>query len=454
MVKGTTNATLGKLLKRVEKISLRDLAAAATDKKKTPNEVTELVASVLAAGIRAQASSIHIEPRPDGVHIRHRVDGVLGEAQVLPLAVSPVLIAGLKILVHLPVDETETLPQQAATTITVQERPYKLRIATIPVEDGEKAVVQLNALNGKAPTLGEIGYWGPNLKSITHAITKSRGLILLAGPHDAGQAEGAYSLLAHLSSPDVSIATIEDPIIYRIPGATQTQVNTRIGLNFSIGLQTMLRQDANVLMVSNLRDSESVTLAIEGALSGRLIIAGLYANDAASALGYLLAAGIEPYLVAHTLQAIVGQRVVRKLCENCKQIYTPTEPEMIGILKSLSIRTAVQLQQVRDLEQLALQEKLVMGASPTTAHASITSLYRADENGCVHCGQTGYKGNVGLYEVLENTDVVQRLIMGGATADTIKNQAIQDGMPTIQMDGLVKVLLGMTSADEVVGATA
>lgn len=447
------NATLSKLLKRVEKISPSDLAVAATNKKKTPNEVTELVASVLATGIRAHATSIHIEPRPDGVHIRHRIDGTLTEAQVLPLAVNPVLIAGLKILVHLPVNELETLPQQAATTVTVQEKPYKLRIATIPVEDGEKAVVQLNTLSGKAPTLGEIGYWGPNLKSITHAIAKSRGLILLAGPHDSGQAEGAYSLLSHLNSPDVSIATIEDPIVYRIPGATQTQVNARIGLNISTGLRTMLRQDANILMVSNLHDSESVKLATEGALSGRLIIAGLHANDATDALGYLLAAGVERYLVAHTLQAVVGQRVVRKLCENCKQIYTPTEPEMISILKTLGIRTALQLQHVHDLEQLALQEKLVVGASPTTNHASISSLYQAREDGCDQCSHTGYKGSVGLYEVLENTDVIQRLVIGGATVDTIKNQAAADGMPTMQVDGLVKVLLGMTSVDEVAGAT-
>jgi len=453
MARGTTHEALGKLLKRVEKISLSDLADSA-GKKKTPTEVTELVANILAAGIRANASSIHIEPRADGVHIRHRIDGVLTEAETLPLAVGPVLVAGLKILVHLPVDEDENLPQQAATSVTVQSKPYKLRVATIPVEDGEKAVVQLNVLSGKAPTLGEIGYWGPSLKAVTNAITSNKGLILLAGPHDAGQAESAYSILSHLSSPGVSIATIEDPIIYRIPGATQTQVNTRIGLGFTSGLRTILRQDANIVMVSNLRDGESTRLAVEGALSGRLILAGLHANSATSALGFLLAAGIEPFLVAHTLRAIVGQRVVRRLCENCKQIYTPSEQEMISILKSLGIRTALQLQQVRDLEQLALSEKLVVGASPATDHASITSLYRASKDGCANCSHTGYKGSVGLYEVLENNDALQRLIMGGATPEVIEAQAVQTGMPTMQMDGLVKVLLGMTSVEEVTSATA
>jgi type IV pilus assembly protein PilB len=454
MARGTTNTALGKLLKRVEKISLSDLAADTGAKKKTPTEVTELVANVLASGIRAHASSIHIEPRPDGVHIRHRIDGVLSEADALPLAVAPVLVAGLKILVHLPVDEDEALPQQSTTTVTVQGKPYKLRVATIPVEDGEKAVVQMTMLSGKAPTLQEIGYWGPSLKAITHAITRSRGLILLAGPHDAGQAEGAYSMLSHLNTPAVSIATIEDPIVYRVPGATQTQVNGRIGLGFSTGLKTILRQDANILYASNLRDGETARLAVDAALSGRLMFAGLHATSAVSALGFLLAAGIEPYLVAHTVQAVVGQRVVRKLCEDCKQIYTPSEPEMISILKSLGIRTAAQLQHVRDLEQLALSEKLVVGASPTTNHPSITSLYRASKDGCPTCSHTGYKGSIGLYEVLENTEVVQQLIMGGATPEVILAHAVQGGMPTMQMDGLVKVLLGMTSVDEVSSATA
>jgi type II secretory ATPase GspE/PulE/Tfp pilus assembly ATPase PilB-like protein len=260
-------------------------------------------------------------------------------------------------------------------------------------------------------------------------------------------------MLSHLTSPGVSIATIEDPIVYRIPGATQTQVNARIGLSVASGLRTILRQDANIVMASNLRDSESTRLAVEGALSGRLVFAGLHAPNATGALSYMLASGIEPFLIAHTLQAIVGQRIVRRLCENCKQIYTPSEQEMISILKSLGIRTAMQLQQVRNLEQLALNEKLVVGASPATNNASITSLYRAGKDGCADCSHTGYKGSVGLYEVLENTDTIQRLIMGSATADVIEAQAVQAGMPTIQMDGLVKVLLGMTSVDEVTSAT-
>jgi type IV pilus assembly protein PilB len=453
MARGKTSEGLSKLLKRAEKVSLSDLAAGNRTKKSTPNDVTELVASVLAVGIRAGASAIHIEPRAADIRIRHRIDGVLTEAESMPLAVGPVLVAGLKILVHLPVDEEETLPQQAATTVTVQGKPYKLQVATIPVEDGEKAVVQLTSLSGKAPTLEQLGYWGPGLKALSTAVTKPRGLVLLAGPHDSGQAESAYSILSQINSPSVSISTIEDPIVYRIPDATQTQVNGRIGLTFSTGLRTLLRQDANVLFVSNLRDSETAKLAVEGALSGRLLIAGLHSPSATGAISHLLAAGVEPYLVAHTVQAVIGQRVVRRLCENCKQIYTPNEQELIGILKSLGIRTAAQLQRVRELEHQALEEKLVVGASPTTSATSITSLYRPSKDGCAECSHTGYKGGIGIYEVLEMTESIQRLILGSATSQVIGDQATQEGMPTMQMDGLVKVLLGITSVDEVASAT-
>lgn len=448
----TTSAALGKLLKRAEKVSLSDLASDERNKKPTPTEVTELVANVLAAGLRANASAIHIEPRAEDVRIRHRIDGVLTEAQLLPRAVAPILIAGLKILAHVPIDEDETLPQQATTTVVVQGKSYKLHIATIPVEDGEKAVVQLTALGGKAPTLQELGYWGSALKAISSAITKPRGLVLLAGPHDSGQAESAYSMLTHLSSPHISVATLEDPIMYRLPDATQTQINNKIGLNFQTGLRTLLKQDANALYVSNLRNTETTRLAIEGALAGRLLLAGIHADNASSALGYLLAAGIEPYLVAHTVSAVVGQRVVRRLCENCKQIYSPSEQEMIGILRSLGIHTAIQLQRVRELEQQALLEKVVTGASSTDS-GSITTLYRPNKSGCTECSHTGYKGSVGIYEVLEMSENIQRLVLGGTTSQAIEDQAAQEGMPTMQTDGLVKVLLGLTSVDEVLSAT-
>jgi type II secretory ATPase GspE/PulE/Tfp pilus assembly ATPase PilB-like protein len=276
--------------------------------------------------------------------------------------------------------------------------------------------------------------------------------VLLAGPHDSGQAEGAYSILSHLSSPQVSIATIEDPITYHISGATQTQTNNRIGLNFPVGLRTLLRQDANVLYVSSLSDTESIRMAVEGSLSGRLLLAGVHASSAAAALSYLKAAGIEPYLIAHTVTAIVGQRTVRRLCENCKQIYSPSEQEMIGILKSLGIRTAAQLQRVRELERQALDEKVVVGAS-SADQGVITSLYRPSKDGCAECSHTGYRGSVGIYEVLENSDTLQRLVLGAAEQQTIAEQAALTGMPTMQMDGLVKVLLGLTSVDEVASAT-
>lgn len=450
MARGTTSATLDKLLKRAEKISLADITSS---KKKAPTEVTDLVATILANGIRANASAIHIEPRSDGIHIRHRIDGVLNDAQILPKAVGPVLVAGLKLLVHIPIDEEEALPQQASLTISVQNKPYKLRVATVPVEDGEKAVVQLTSLSGKAPSLAQLGFWGPTLKALGESMGRTKGIILFAGPHDSGQAETMYSVLSQLNTPQVSVATIEDPILYRIPSTTQVQVNNRAGLGFAGGLKTLLRQDANVLMVSNIRDAETAQLSVEAALSGRLIIAGLHAPSATAALEYLLASHVEPYLAAHTVQAIVSQRVVRRLCENCKEIYTPDEPEMIHILKTLGIKTAAQLQRVRDLEQQALEEKLVVGASPATDKGFIGSLYRPSKAGCAECSHTGYKGTLGIQEILLLSDAIQSLIVGHGGSDVIASQAAQEGNPPLQMDGLVKIILGMTSVDEVVHAT-
>lgn len=450
MARGTTSATLEKLLKRAEKITLADLTSS---KKKAPTEVTELVATLLANGIRANASAIHIEPRSDGVHVRHRIDGVLTDAQNLPKAVGPVLVAGLKLLVHLPVDEEETLPQQASLTITVQSKPYKLRVATVPVEDGEKAVVQLTSLSGKAPQLTQLGYWGPSLKALGESMGQSKGIILLAGPHDSGQAETMYSILSQLNTPEVSVATIEDPILYRIPNTTQVQVNHRAGLSFAAGLKTLLRQDANVLMVSNVRDSDTAELTVEAALSGRLLIAGLHAASASAALEHLAASRIEPYLIAHTVRAVVSQRIIRKLCENCKEIYTPDEPEMIHILKTLGVKTAAQLQRVRELEQQAIEEKVVVGASPATDKGFIGSLYRPSKDGCGECSHTGYKGTIGIQEVLPLSETIKSLIISRSNPDVIAAQSAQEGNPSLQMDGLVKVILGMTSVDEVVNAT-
>ncbi len=453
MARGAT-ATLDKLVKRAEKISLSDLIAAEHAKKPTPPEITELVAAVLAAGLRTGASAIHIEPRSDGAYIRHRIDGVLTDTSTLPKTIAPLLIAGLKILAHIPIDEDESLPQQATTSVTVQQKPYRLQIATVPVEGGEKAVVQLSGIGEKAPTLKELGYWGPNLKTISDAITKQKGLILLAGPHDAGQAEGAFGILSHLDSPGVSVATVEDPILYHIPGATQVQVNERVGLHFAGALRILLKQDANILMVSNLRDTETAQLAVEGALGGRLIVAGIHGSSASSAIGYLLAAGIEPYLVAHTLQAIVGQRSVRRLCDDCKELYSPGEQEVISLLRSLDIKTATQLQRVRDLLGIAIEEKLIVGSSPTDKGAFMAQLYRPSKAGCATCSHTGYKGSIGIYEVLPGDgQSLQRLILSNAAPNIIEDQAMADGMPTMQMDGLVKALLGLTSVDEVVNAT-
>ena len=449
MARGTTSATLEKLLKRAEKITLADLSGG---KKKTPTDVTELVATLLANGIRANASAIHIEPRSDGVHIRHRIDGVLTDAQILPKAIEPILIAGLKILVNLPVDEAE-LPQQASLTINAQSKPYKLRIATVPVEEGEKAVVQLTSLSGKAPSLSQLGYWGPSLKAIGESLVSAKGIILLAVPHDSGQAETMYSILSQLNTPGVSVATVEDPILYRISNTTQVQVNNRIGLGFAAGLKTLLRQDTNVLMVSNVQDNETATLTVQAALSGRLLVAGLHAPSSTAALEYLLASRIEPYLLAHTVKAVASQRTVRRLCDNCKQIYTPDEPEMIHILKTLGVKTAAHLQRVRDLEQQAIAEKLVVGSSPASDKGFIGSLYRASKDGCAECNHTGYKGTIGIHEVMPISEAIQSLIVSRATPEVITNQSIQEGNPTLQMDGLVKVILGITSVDEVMNAT-
>ncbi len=428
-----------------EQISEEDIAE--------DSPIAQTVNLLLEYAVRANASDIHIEPREDYVQVRYRIDGILKEANRLPKNVLNALVSRIKILSALKIDERR-VPQDGRFKITVGGKAYALRVSTLPISDGEKVVLRILDESNKALTLEQLGYWGQALRSINDAIVQPHGITLVTGPTGSGKSTSLFSILSILNRPEVNISTVEDPIEYKIFGANQTQVNPKAGMTFVAGLRALLRQDPNIIMVGEIRDSETADLAIQAALTGHLVFSTLHTNNAATCLPRLLDMGIEPFLIASTVRAVVGQRLVRKLCTHCKESYKPTEAELTEFGRLFSLLAPENFKHLRELEAEALKEGI--GKENTTLATNekdITLLWRAHGGGCAECGNTGYKGRMGIYEVLANTVDVQNLIVGNATSDAIQTQAIKDGMITMQNDGLIKALRGETSVEEILRVT-
>ncbi len=415
--------------------------------------IAQTVNLLLEGAIRAGASDIHIEPREEHVQVRYRIDGVLRETSKLPRNVLAALVSRIKILSNLKIDERR-VPQDGRFKVSVGGKLYALRVSTLPITDGEKVVMRVLDESNKALTLQQLGYWGQSLESINNAIVQPHGMILVTGPTGSGKSTSLYSILSILNNPTVNISTVEDPVEYRIRGTNQTQVNPKAGMTFAHGLRALLRQDPNIIMVGEIRDGETADLAVQAALTGHLVFSTLHTNNAATCLPRLLDMGIEPFLIASTTRAVVGQRLVRKLCQQCKQNYQPEEHELDSMLETFSIRTKNHIVHLHELEERALKEGI--GTEITEfaiKNDTVVQLWRANEKGCDACGHTGYKGRMGIYEVLPITTTVQKLIIGNATNTTIQDQAVQEGMMTMQTDGLIKAFRGQTSIEEILRVT-
>jgi type IV pilus assembly protein PilB len=429
-----------------EKVSEEDIAE--------DSPIAQTVNLLLEYAIRAGASDIHIEPRDDNVSVRYRIDGVLREANRLPKNVHGALVSRIKILSNLKIDERR-VPQDGRFKITLAGKAYAFRVSTLPITTGEKVVMRILNESSKALTLEQLGYWGKAKARINEAIIQPHGMILVTGPTGSGKSTSLFSVLSMLNDPSVNISTVEDPVEYKIPGANQTQVNPVAGMTFIAGLRALLRQDPNIIMVGEIRDGETANLGVQAALTGHLVFSTLHTNNAATCLPRLLDMGIEPFLIASTVRAVVGQRLVRTLCVHCKESYKPDETEVTEMRHMFNIDTADDMKRLAAFEIEAADEKIGedIGSEPSIKNGNFTNLWRPHDKGCNECNGTGYKGRMGIYEVLANTLDVQKLIVGNATSNSIQEQAMKEGMLTMQMDGLIKALRGLTSVSEILRVT-
>ena len=393
--------------------------------------IAQTVNLLLEYAIKSHASDIHIEPREEFVQVRYRIDGVLREVNKLPHNVLGALVSRIKILSNLKIDERR-VPQDGRFKIKVSGKQYALRVSTLPIADGEKIVMRVLDESNQAISLDKLGYWGLSLATIKNAMAQPNGMILVTGPTGSGKSTSLFSVLSELNTPDVNISTIEDPVEYKIPGVNQTQTNAKAGMTFASGLRALLRQDPNIIMVGEIRDGETANLGVQAALTGHLVFSTLHTNNAATCLPRLLDMDIEPFLIASTVKAVIGQRLVRRLCQSCRQAYTPSQEELNYITASESIGGDTP-----------------MGTTDTT----IVQLWKPSPEGCDECGHNGFKGRVGIYEVLGISVAIQKMITANATSNDIQEQAISEGMITMQMDGLIKSFRGVTTIEEILRAT-
>lgn len=424
--------------------------------------VAQTINLIIDYGIKTRASDIHIEPRENSVIVRYRVDGVLHEANKLPRKVLGALVSRIKILANLKIDEHRA-PQDGRFKISINNHMYALRVSTLPVVDGEKVVMRILDESSKPATLEELGYWGESLKRVQEAMVQPHGMVLVTGPTGSGKSTSLFSTLSILNSPSVNISTVEDPVEYRIIGVNQTQTNPAAGMTFASGLRALLRQDPNIIMVGEIRDGETADLAVQAALTGHLVFSTLHTNNAATCLPRLLDMGIEPFLIASTVRIVIGQRLVRRLCPHCREEYKPDDGVLTRIKETFHLDDEGVFARVHKLEQEAMvagigaKDSVVTGKESAselgTSEHEIVRLWKAHDEGCNQCNHTGYRGRMGIYEVLSNSESIQKLIVSNSTSEDIERQAIKDGMVTMQLDGFIKALRGQTTVEEILRVT-
>lgn len=414
--------------------------------------IAKTVNLLLEYAIRSNASDVHIEPRESYIQVRYRIDGVLKEVNQLPKTIAAALVSRIKILANLKIDERR-VPQDGRFKIRFSSRQFAFRVSTLPIAEGEKVVMRILNESTEALTFQQLGFWGASFDVINRALTEPNGMVLVTGPTGSGKSTTLYSALSKLNTPSVNISTIEDPVEYRIPGVNQTQTNNKAGMTFSNGLRALLRQDPNIIMVGEIRDSETANLGVQAALTGHLVFSTLHTNNAATTLPRLLDMEIEPFLIASTVKAVVGQRLVRRLRPSTRIQYVPTPEEKEQVRRLLGLKPGESLARIHELEKQAAAAGIGGDAPLATTPDDIKFLWRAKEDDLEDGAQNGFKGRVGIYEVLGMTEDIQHLISANATSGEIQDQAVKEGMLTMQLDGLVKALRGHTTTEEVLRAT-
>jgi type IV pilus assembly protein PilB len=400
--------------------------------------ISKALSTILEYAARNRASDVHLEPLENGLKIRCRIDGVLREVMRLPKSIEPPLISRIKILATLKIDE-HRIPQDGGFSIKVADKEVDLRIAISPVIWGEQVVIRLLDKTGTSFDLEDMGYTGGALRLIRKGISQTNGMVLTSGPTGSGKSTSMYALLQEVKSDMVNIVTLEDPVEYKIDGINQIQVNSGVGLNFSNGLRSILRQDPDIVMVGEIRDKETAELAIQAALTGHLVFSTLHTNSAAGILPRLLDMGIEPFLIASTVRTVIGQRLVRRVSES-KEQYQSSIVETEAIHQTLGHILPQKPDEVQKIsEELGFKNLPLATQSAYTLAKGIDSL---DAPG-------GYEGRVGLYEAFDVTETIQKLILKRSTSSEIQEAAQQQGMVTMREDGYLKALAGMTTVNEV-----
>lgn len=487
---------------KTAEVSAKDLAEDAP--------IAKTVNIMLEYALRSRASDIHIEPRENVVQVRYRVDGVLKDAMTLPKQILPAVVSRIKILANLKIDE-HRVPQDGRFKFSLGSKAVALRVSTLPIMDGEKVVMRLLDESTKAMTLEELGFEGNALEIIKNNIHKPHGMVLATGPTGSGKSTTLYSILNILNTPGVNISTVEDPVEYRIMGVNQTQVNPKAGMTFAGGLRALLRQDPNIIMVGEIRDAETADLAVQAALTGHIVLSTLHTNNAATALPRLLDMKIEPFLIASTVNVVLAQRLVRRLCPVCRVPYSPDAAQLEDLKKDFQVdtslayfrskgsapaapaatakepakkassdgrshkviqpehaieldksildkiasdpniinRSAIEADKAKSKGATVIADKAPKAAK--TAGAGDIQLYKVGP-GCGECSG-GYLSRIGIHEVLEVTETIARLITNRATSEEIQLQAVKEGMLTMQQDGFVKALEGLTTIEEIMRVT-
>lgn len=400
--------------------------------------ISRALSTILEYAVKSRASDVHIEPLEKALKIRCRVDGVLREIMQLPKSIEPALVSRIKILSNLKIDE-HRIPQDGQFTVKVTTKEVDLRIAISPVVWGEQVVIRLLDKSGNSFDLEEMGYAGRALRTIRKGVRRPNGMVLTSGPTGSGKSTSLYALIKEIKDDSVNIVTLEDPVEYKMDGVNQIQVNAEVGLTFASGLRSILRQDPDVVMVGEIRDPETASLAVQAALTGHLVFSTLHTNSAAGVLPRLLDMGVEPFLIASTVNTIIGQRLVRRVSAK-RDAYQSTPIETQNIMATVGhLLPKTQADVARVSEDLGYKDLPLAGQSAYTLVKGKDTLQTP----------RGYSGRAGLYEVMDVTTEIQDLIVARSTSAEIQRKAIEQGMITMRQDGYLKALQGITTIEEV-----
>jgi type IV pilus assembly protein PilB len=395
--------------------------------------IPRLVNTIIERAVKINASDIHIEPRGKSVEIRYRIDGVLQSVVKLPKSIQQAVISRIKILCNLKIEETR-MPQDGRFSIKSEGKKVDFRVSTLPVANGEKVVMRILDTSSGILTLEQLGVAGKAFNILEKNIYRPNGMILVTGPTGSGKSTTLYAVIDKLNKPGVNIITLEDPIEYNMEGVNQSQVKPEIGYTFASGLRSILRQDPDIVMVGEIRDTETAGMAVHAALTGHIVLSTLHTNDASGAIPRLIDMKVEPFLLASSVNAIIAQRLVRRLCKHCAEKYALNKNSIDGKLV------------FEEIKNLPDQKKQKVNLKKSL------SFYK--QKGCQKCNQTGYKGRIGIFEIFSLNEQIKNLVLKKAPAGELLKSALKDGMLTLRQDGLLKALEGITTLEEIWRVTA